>query len=273
MDAPTDLRAEARSAAEEWATDPSTVVEFPHAGFNADPVSGGVAFLCDRGLVIHEYAGSKGWSVDPGDDPARVAKIEQTWAAARHRHRELRPDELGPLHRAAVAALASGAPSVGEVELPARPGVADGDLPRADHLLVHLQRRAKEPTEAAALRVFAANDWLLAEPAADARAHACPICGRPALGGPRYPSAVCDRCKPKTLCSHGRVVSGHNVSFSGGFAAVHTEDDRPCEQVTADGRCWIEGALCDMREARFGGVVVSAVTGASPVEQAVPGRR
>lgn len=273
MDAPNDLRAAARAAAEEWATDPSTVVEIEHSGFNADPVSGGVAFLCDRGLVIHEYGGSKGWSVDPGDAAARIARIEQTWAAARHRHRELGPDEVGVLHRAAIAALASGARSVGDLEPSARPGVSDADLPRADHLLVHLQRRAKAPTEAAALRALAANDWLLAEPDEHARAHPCPICGRPALGAPRYPHAVCDRCAPKTVCSHGRPVRGHNVSFSGGFAGVHTGDDSPCDELTADGRCWIDGHLCDMREARFGGVVVSAVTGAGPVEQPGRGRR
>lgn len=259
MDEAHDLRTAARAAAEAWATDPATVVELEHEGFNADPVSGGVVFLCDRGLVIFEVSGGKGWSVDPGDAAGRVARIEETWAAARHRDRALRLDELGDFQRAAVAALTAAARSVGDLAPSARPGVSDDDIARADHVLVHLQRRAKAPTADAALRVFAANDWLLETPDAHLAAHPCPICDRPALGGPRYPRAVCDHCSPRTVCADGRTVRGHNVSFSGGFAAVHADDDSPCEQVTADGRCWIDGHACTMGEARFGGVVVSAV--------------
>ena len=254
-----DLRAAAHAAAAEWADDPATVVELPHAGFNTDPVSGGVAFLCDRGLVIFDVDGSKGWSVDPGDSAGRVAQIRRAWDAARHRNRALPLDELGPWQRAAVAAFMRDARSVGDLDPGVRPGVDGVDIARSDLVLVHLRRHAKERSEAAALRVFAGNDWLLAPPSEHERPHACPVCGGPALGGRRYATAVCDTCKPKTVCSHGKPVTGHNVSFSGGFAAVHADDDSPCDQVTDDGRCWIDGHACHMGEARFGGVVVRSV--------------
>lgn len=67
-------RAKVRVLASDWADVPATVVEVLHAGFNADPQSGGYGFICDMGLMIHGVDGGKTWSVDPGDDASRVGK-------------------------------------------------------------------------------------------------------------------------------------------------------------------------------------------------------
>lgn len=275
-------RAAVRAGAEGWAVDPSTVEELVHEGFNGDPVSGGWAFACDRGVYVGGIDGATSWSVEPGSQSGRLAHVERFWAAARHRNRPLDREALSPLHRAALDALLAGVASVGDLPEDARAGLAPSarrgrsradqgvdtgaggaaepadPIARADYLLVHLARRAAEPTEAAALKALAANDWLLKVPEVHHQAHRCPICGRPAIGGPRYPTAVCDACYRQTTCSHGRRISGYNASMSGGFEARHVDDEGVCEQATADHRCWIGDRECRIAEAYMGGIVVSA---------------
>lgn len=50
IEGPVD-RAKVQALAVEWAQDPSSVVEVVHDGFNRNELSGGYAFLCDRGRV------------------------------------------------------------------------------------------------------------------------------------------------------------------------------------------------------------------------------
>ena len=249
-------RAKVRALASDWADDPATVVEVVHAGFNADPQSGGYAFLCDKGLLTHGLDGGRMrmWSVDPGDDASRVATVDQYWRNAQHRNRHLELGDLSEWHRAAIAALTSGCTSVADLPPETRPGVTD--ISRADYLFVHLRRYAKERTEAAALRALAANDWLMELPRDDNRAHPCPICDLPAIGKAWQYLSVCDDCYSKTVCADGRIVTGYNTSFSGGFEAKHVDDKSVCAQVTRDGLVWIDAHECHMGEAKFGGVFV-----------------
>lgn len=256
-------RVGARAGAAAWAHDASTVAELVYDAFNADAATGGFAFTCDRGVYVAGADGSKSWSVDPGSEEARLAFVEEFWAAARHRDRAIDPQTLGGAHRAAIATLVGGLASVSELPSGERAafGVADDQIPNADYVYVHLARHAREHTEAAALRAFAANDWLLTDPTAvHQRAHACPLCGNPALGGPRYLTAVCDDCYPRTACRHARTIAGNNTSLSGGFEARHVDDDSVCEQATTDHRCWIGVRECRIAEAYMGGVVVTART-------------
>ncbi|WP_280827690.1 hypothetical protein [Mycobacterium sp. OTB74] len=238
----------------DWADDPSSVVEVVHDGFNADDVSGGYAFLCDRGLFVADVGGGSMWSVAPDDYSGVVAEIEKYWRQSQHRNRTLLLDDVSVWHRAAIAALVRGLGSVADVPAAERPGVTD--TARADYVLISLRRHTPEPAVAAALRALAGADWLLAEPDEHRRAHSCPLCGLPAIGRAWQYLSVCDDCYPKTVCGDGRKVSGHNTSVGGGFEALHVDDGSTCEQVSRDGRVWIEHKPCRMGEAKFGGVYV-----------------
>jgi hypothetical protein len=54
----------------------------------------------------------------------------------------------------------------------------------------------------------------------------------------------------------GRPVAMMNVSFNGGFQAVHRDDGEACVQVGYNGLVLVRGVRCFADEARFGGVVV-----------------
>lgn len=170
---------------------------------------------------------------------------------------------VSPLHQAAIAALVAGVLSVGELRPESRLGLGDDDISRADFLLVTLKRNLHEPTERterAALEILTENPWLLEEPDEFEPAHPCPLCFAPAIGQPWKHISVCDDCYPNSVCVHGRVVVGYNTSIGGGFEAAHVDDQSVCEQVTRDRRCWIDGRLCHMTEAKFGGVYIGVQT-------------
>ncbi|RAV05972.1 hypothetical protein DQP55_24720 [Mycolicibacterium sp. GF69] len=248
-------RAKVEALTTDWANDPSTTVEIVHPEFNGDQRSGGFAFLCDRGLLICGYDGGIMWSLDPGDDASRLAKVEQYWRQSQHRNRALELDDVSPWHRAAITALVSGLRSVSDIPLAARPDLTD--TARADALLIMLRRKVTEPTEAAALRALARNDWLLNAPEDGEVAHPCPVCGSPAVGRPWRYFSVCDDCYSTTVCADGRNVVGYNTAGWGGFEAMHVDDRSICEQVSGTGLAWVDGRKCRMGEAKFGGVFVA----------------
>ena len=249
---PPVTREKVRALVEDWADDPATVVEIVHPAFTADERAGGFAFGCDRGVGIYCYAGMQSWSVAPADHAGRLRVVDDFWKQMRHELRALTLGDVGPLHRAAIAAVVAGLDSVAGLPAGARPD----DVARADYLLVMIRRSLRVPTEADALRAIAASPWLLDEPGEDSRAHACPVCGRPAIGTAWGYVSVCDDCSGKVVCEHGRRIAGHNVSLSGGFEASHADDDSVCDQVTRDGRVWIGEVEAHMGEAKFGGVFV-----------------
>jgi hypothetical protein len=256
--------AKVEQLARDHAENASSVLEIVHPEFNADERSGGYAYVYDRTLLIYAFDGSNQWSIDPGDPAGRLDKIEQYWRKNQHQHRQLTLNDVSESHRAAIAAIADGLGSVGELPAAARPGVTDFAV--ADHLLVWLRRYAREPTAAAALRVLAANDWLL-EVDHTRRAHPCPVCGLPAIGRPWIDIvSACDSCCRKAECGHGRRVDGYNADPMGGFEAVHLDDRSVCEQVTRDGSVWVDRHPCRMGEAKFGGVYVGVAVprGESP---------
>jgi hypothetical protein len=47
-----------------------------------------------------------------------------------------------------------------------------------------------------------------------------------------------------------------NESMSGGFVALHRDDESRCEQVTGDGRVLIDGSEYYASEAHMGGCVI-----------------
>lgn len=244
----------AASATAEWANDPTTVKEITHPGFNADERDGGLAFACDRGLVIFAFDGGNVWSIDPGGDRERVREIEAFWRDNRHRNRSITLDDLNDWQRAAVGALVAGLDSVGQLPEAERVGVTD--IARADYIYIFLRRHARSATQEDALKALAANDWIMEMGGDGELAHPCPICGRPAIGRAWQYNTICDECYSKPVCRAGRRVDGHNTSLGGGFEAAHLDDESVCDQVTRDGTVWIDGVECHMGEAKFGGVFV-----------------
>jgi hypothetical protein len=264
---PPVTREAALAWARERATEPGAIEEVTHREFNDDMVSGGFAFAeSEQRFHIVGHDGS--YEVRVGGPPAAWAGfIESFWATSRHRNRPLPLTDLGVWQRAAVAAAASRSATVHELPADGRAGLATArDLDYADYVLIHLNRalsRREQYDEAAAVRVLAAADHLLAPPHERAWTHPCPICGRPAIGSQRYPRSVCDSCYPRTVDSQGRLITGYNTSLSGGFEAAYVgadgESDGTCREVTESGRCWIDGHECSIGEAHFGGVVVQLV--------------
>ncbi|MEA2167910.1 MAG: hypothetical protein QOF76_1210 [Solirubrobacteraceae bacterium] len=85
----------------------------------------------------------------------------------------------------------------------------------------------------------------------------CPHCGGPsAYQNARYPRALCETCDLRATDLAGRAISLGNESMSGGFVAVHRDDESRCEQVTRDGRLLIDGVEFRGGEAHMGGCVV-----------------
>jgi len=264
----------ARAQASDLASDPATLVEIVHPGFNSDPRNGGFAFACDNGLFLFSVSGRRCWAVDPETDEGRRQEVEQFWHQEQRRNRALGLGDLSVLHRAALAAVVSGVTSVADLPASARAGMTD--VARADYLLVVLRRRVKDRTEAAILRVLAADDRLLEGPAADRRAYPCPLCARPAIDDAWEYISVCDDCYPRTQCADGRLVTGYNTGFGGGFEARHVDDRTLCEQVTRDRLAWVAGHECHIDEGRFGDVFVGVERPPeqteAPIRPARPGK-
>lgn len=104
-----------------------------------------------------------------------------------------------------------------------------------------------------------------APPTADVPSHPCPVCGSSTAHTDRYPASVCVDCAGRATDSEGRRIIGYNESLSGGLIVFYAESDRGPQaelatEVLETGRCWIDGIECTIGEARFGGVVIEAVT-------------
>ena len=249
------------------ALDPDAIQEVPHVAFNGDLAAGGFAFAeADRRFYVVGRDGSHEVRVG-GPPDLWPGWIESFWATSRHRNRRLELEELGPWQQAAVAAVSSQSTTVRDLPEEARRGLeTDADLDYADYVLILINRslvRTGKHGEASAIRLLASDDELMRPPHDSGWTRPCPICRLPSIGSHRYPRSVCDACYRKTVDSHGRLVSGHNTSFGGGFEAAYVDADGRaqdiCQEVTESGRCWIGDRECTIGEARFGGVVVQAM--------------
>jgi hypothetical protein len=252
---PTPLtRTGALAWAREQAPEPAAVRAFAHPEFEADPVSGGYAFVDDTRLYLRCHNGTRSVGLlDAGGPPAE--QIADRLARNRHADRLLTVEELGPWQRAAGAAVRAGT-TVERLPPGDRPGIdTDADRDHADWIWIALDRHPADP-----LRTLARDDALMGPPSPGRgrRTHPCPLCGRPAQHMDRYPRSVCHRCRERTVDAGGRRVTGYNTSMGGGFEARYETDGEICEPVTREGRCWVDGHECSIGEARFGGVVVEA---------------
>ena len=249
------------------AHEPELLREVVHRDFNNDVTSGGFAFV-EPGRTL--YVASRNGSImfaEAGDDPDHwLREIDWFWATQRHNDRPLDPQTFGPPQSAALQAALHGCRSVQEYLDVSDRVLSEVDRDFAERLLIQILEFARDPTdESSALRIFAANDWMLQPDDGAMHTHPCPICGLPAHGSPRYTRAVCKSCARKTTDSHGRLVAGYNTSLLGsGFEARFVNADGTagdvCTEVTESEQCWIEGRPCSIGEARFGGVVVQALT-------------
>jgi hypothetical protein len=85
----------------------------------------------------------------------------------------------------------------------------------------------------------------------------CPHCDGPSeYQNPRYPQALCHACDERVTDLTGRPLRLGNESASGGFVALHRDDDSRCEQAIADGRVLVDGVEFRAGEAHMGGCVV-----------------
>lgn len=258
-DLPTEQAALAR--AREHVPAPDLLTRHPHPEYDADEVSGGHAFTAPGRLVLVGRRGSLSVEVvGPDDDIDRL--IDARLAEQRHRDRPLTDADLGPCQQAALRVAEEGVDPAAVTDRLREVLVTEEEVEAATYLWIRMRRAIARGGDAR--RELAANDELLVgtgmSPAL--RVIACPVCGRPSLTMPRYPRAVCDACHERATCVHGRRVRGYNTSFSGGFAAEHVDGDAPtaCEETTRSGKCRIGEVACRIGEARFGGVVVEAVT-------------
>jgi hypothetical protein len=235
---------------------PSSVRRHLHP-FEGDPAAGGYACVSDRSIYWAMHDGGFGASV-LGDRDVD-AHLDDAWARSRHAQRVLDPGDLGPWQRAAVRAVEART-TIARLDPEERPGLDTGlDRDHADWIWIQLRSSRHGP-----LRALARNDTLLQPPATGGRfasvrrTHPCPLCQQPAPHQDRYPRAVCDDCRARTVDAGGRPVTGANTAMSGGFEARHDDGSR-CEEVTRTGAVTVDGHACRMGEARFGGIVVEAV--------------
>lgn len=278
-DRPPLTREGARTIALESALHPDRLIAYPHHGFENDPAGGGFAFLdgVDR-LITVGRQGIGCWLVEPDDlvvsgrlvgeglpSPRQI--LDEQVALSRHRNRRLDDADLPPWQAAAVVAYRAGSLGVGDLPIERRPGVQSvADIDYADYILARLRNvGALDP-----LRVLAADDFLMSPPVARARGasrytHPCPVCGAPTMHQDRYPASICHACSDRAVDRGGRRIRGANDSPSGGFTAYHVTDDHSwddvCREVTVDHRCWVDGRICSIGEARFGGVVIQVLPG------------
>lgn len=83
----------------------------------------------------------------------------------------------------------------------------------------------------------------------------CPICFSTIMFHSRYPNEVCSSCKDKAVDPKGRGVVFSNVSFAGGIQGRYREDDSEYCNTT----CYIDDQLCEVKDGRFGGVIIELV--------------
>ncbi len=260
-------RDEALRIARELANDPDSLVPYPHPGLESARHGGGFAYLqtirTDDGdldgyvLVTTEGRGS---GLLSGAERTIDRVIDEHLARAEHANRYVADSELSVAHRAAMAAYDAGLTRIDE--LPGRDALDPETADHAEYLLIALRRYK---IAGSARSFLARDDRLMREREAGRRyTQPCPLCARAAVHDPRYPRAVCDHCRGRTTDRAGRRVTGFNVDFSGGMIAYFTDDSgaqrEECVEVTRTGRCFIDGRPATMREGRFGGIIIEAVT-------------
>lgn len=86
--------------------------------------------------------------------------------------------------------------------------------------------------------------------------HPCPICCKSVPHWEQYPRAVCEVCYDKACDAYGQKLSFYNISTGGGFKAVFSGTQEEYQSHI----CYIEGIECWADEARFGGIVIEALS-------------
>lgn len=261
---------EALRIARDLATNPDTLVPYPHQGLEQARHGQGFAFLetvrTDRGdtdgyVLVTTTAYGGGLLSMAGHTIDTV--ITEHLARAEHSHRHIPDSELSPAHRMASEAYDAGLTRIDE--MPGRVAIDAETADYAEFILIVLRRSR---TRDSARAILARNDFLLESPTVGRRyTQPCPHCERPTAYEARYPRAVCDHCRSRTTDRAGRRITGYNTDFSGGMIAyyVDTVEDsgsqkEECVEVTRTGVCSIDGYPATMQEARFGGIVVEMMS-------------
>lgn len=267
---------EALRMAREQARLPETVRPYRHEGLENARFGRGFAFLetvpADWGDVPgYVLMGPHGFMASGilGEHDTIEKTIDEHLSRHAHANRDIADELLGESQRLALEAFADGLDRVPGSQ--ATPETTD----HADFVLVYLRQFARSGTDGR--RVLAGNDHLLERPTPGRRyTHPCPLCERPALHNPRYPSSVCGHCHDRTTDFGGRPIRGGNTSLSGGMAAYYTDgQNEQCVEVTRTGLCLIDGHTVRMMEGHFGGIVVEAgppdrLSRATPAAPPVP---
>lgn len=260
---------EALRIARDLATNPETLIPYPHRGLENARYGQGFAFLAtistDQGdtdgyVLVTTTAYGGGLLSMAGHTIDTV--IAEHLARAEHSNRDIPDSELSTAHRVAIEAYDAGLTRIDE--MPGRAMIDAATADYADFVLIAL--RNSRNRAGCARNILARNDFLMQSPDPGRRyTQPCPHCEQPAAYEARYPRAVCVQCRSRTTNHAGRRVTGYNTDLSGGMIAYYTDSldesgspKEECVEVTRTGLCFIDGRPATMKEARFGGIVVEA---------------
>ena len=85
---------------------------------------------------------------------------------------------------------------------------------------------------------------------------ACPVCAQGVRPNMRYPAYLCHDCSKSAVSPDGRPLEFFNLSLSGGYGARYADTGEPYPSH----ECLVAGIRCHADEARFGGIVIQAIS-------------
>lgn len=86
--------------------------------------------------------------------------------------------------------------------------------------------------------------------------HNCPICSNQTPHSERYPKSLCSDCFGRASNAQGQKLAFSNLSMSGGFQALIVDT----QEIYPSHTCYIDNIECRADEARFGGIVIEAIS-------------
>lgn len=133
--------------------------------------------------------------------------------------------------------------------------VFDGALTASFAGLEEAMSQAEQP-EPGATGISCQIHWRAPDAPFAPGEHACPTCGMPTRGAPRYPCQLCPACVLEATDGQNRPLRFANTHLSGGFTAWYADNAAPYESH----ECLVRGTRCHADEHHFGGIVLQPMT-------------
>ena len=107
----------------------------------------------------------------------------------------------------------------------------------------------------------------------------CPVCSKPVKTLERYPRSLCSQCSARVTDRSGRLVvfydiqalpapNSSGVTLIGGFYGYYANTG--LQEIYPSSTCYVDGITCEAKNARFGGIVIEALT-AQPSRRTMSG--